>query len=76
MEAKIFDGFICKVVPSTGTSGGFGFIRTPESANDVFYHFLALDGMAFNEQLLERRVRFTVETTPRGRRAKLVWPAE
>lgn len=47
---------------------GYGFISS--HGEDYFFHFRDLaEGLEFGEMLMERRVRFTVVTTPRGNRA-------
>jgi CspA family cold shock protein len=51
-------------------SRGFGFIRRDGGKGDAFFHFKSVDdGLPFDETLLERRVRFDVQTSDRGLRA-------
>lgn len=58
----------------TVRNAGFGFIRTDERT-EVFFHRTALvGGLEFNEQLVERRVRFQVISTERGPRAVAIQP--
>ena len=55
---------------------GFGFIAVP-GEDDVFFHYRGLcGGLEFNEQLVERRVRFNVIESEKGPRAGAVRPAD
>lgn len=56
---------------------GFGFIRRATGLKDVFFHISELDpSIDFDETLIERRVTYTIVTTPRGEQANAVRPAE
>ena len=56
---------------------GYGFIFQAVGAPDIFFHAKDLaDGLAFDEQLKERRVEFDIIGTPKGDRATNVRPAE
>ena len=46
--------------------GGYGFIRS--EGEDFFFHRSDLDGLEFNEQLVEMAVRFDIEQAPKGPR--------
>jgi len=53
---------------------GFGFIRLHDES--VFFHFKDLrDGLTFDEQLVERRVQFSIQPSAKGPRAIDVRPA-
>jgi cold shock CspA family protein len=59
------EGTISTIVPDRG----FGFIRTPQQP-DTFFHASDLaPELGFDETLRERRVRFSIKTTPKGPRA-------
>jgi cold shock CspA family protein len=48
----------------------YGFIRSQEFPDDIFFHASSLTGdLQCDETLLERRVTFDVESAPRGLRA-------
>lgn len=47
---------------------GFGFIAQTDGP-DIFFHANELIELAWDEQLLNRRVKFNVITNPRGLRA-------
>jgi cold shock CspA family protein len=48
---------------------GFGFIRQT-AGPDLFFHCHDVcDDLAFDDQLVERRVAFNVQSTPKGLRA-------
>jgi cold shock CspA family protein len=54
---------------------GYGFIAVPNQP-DIFFHCHDLDdGLAFDEQLIERRVRFDIEASGKGPRAVRIRPA-
>jgi cold shock CspA family protein len=56
---------------------GYGFIQADERSQRVFFHASEVDeSLAFDEQLMERRVRFEVKSTDRGLRAIGVKAAE
>jgi cold shock CspA family protein len=55
---------------------GFGFIASTGEP-DYFFHCRELrDGLVFNEQLRERRVRFSLATGGQGLKAVNVFPLE
>lgn len=54
---------------------GYGFISRID-APDIFFHASCLDGLEFDEQLIERRVRFDIVGTDKGDRAVNVRPAD
>ncbi len=55
---------------------GYGFIRT-KLTNDVFFHCHELSpDLEFDEQLMERRVKFELTNTQLGPRAESVEAAE
>lgn len=63
-------------VKSVRVDKGFGFIAEPNSP-DIFFHLSALEeGLTLDESLVERRVRYSVVSTPRGPKAVCVQPAE
>jgi cold shock CspA family protein len=56
----------------------FGFIARSGIGRDVFFHMSALrGGMHWDEQLIQRPVRFETEPSPNGKgpRAVEIWPA-
>lgn len=56
---------------------GFGFIRAhgaKRGERDLFFHASALDGLDFNEQLIQREVSVELEHGPKGLRAAAVRP--
>ena len=65
-------GVIAKIVEARG----FGFISPADGSKDVFFHCRDLDGLTFDEQLVERRVAFEVLSSDRGPRAVNVRPAQ
>ena len=66
-------GIICRVVAARG----FGFIQQDNGGDDLFFHATQLaDDLAFDEQLLERRVRFDTIESDKGQRAVDVRAAE
>jgi cold shock CspA family protein len=48
---------------------GFGFLRPDGENTDLFFHVNNLRDLAFSEQLIELRVEFEREQSPRGARA-------
>ncbi len=50
---------------------GYGFI-TPETGNDVFVHFSAIQGNGFRTLAEGQEVNFDVERGPKGEQAKNV----
>lgn len=50
---------------------GFGFIRAAGESDQLFFHVSDIcdDTLAFDETLVERRVRFDIIQGPRGPRA-------
>ena len=52
-------------------SKGYGFI-TAEDGTDVFAHYSAIQGDGFKTLAEGQRVRFEVEETPKGPKAKNV----
>lgn len=55
--------------------GGFGFIcEFGEYDAKVFFHQSVLDGLVFDETLIERRVCFEAVEKPKGLRATFVRP--
>lgn len=70
--AETYEG----IVDHVNVSRGFGFIRQSNNEPDIFFHLRSLDGLFFDEQLTERRVKFTVSIDDaRGPRASRVWVA-
>ena len=60
-------------VNSVSVDRGFGFIRTPNYPEGVFFHARETDAsLPFDETLRERRVRFEVVDGPKGPRAVVV----
>ncbi len=56
---------------------GFGFISCPNMADDIFFHVGDIaPPLEFDESLQERRVRFSVQSSPKGPRAVDIAPAE
>ena len=53
----------------------FGFIGV-EGQADIFFHSNDLVGLEWDQQLLERRVKFSVLSTAKGPRAVNVRPAD
>jgi cold shock CspA family protein len=54
---------------------GYGFVSSPGQP-DTFFHSSDLsEGLAFDEQLLERRVKFDIYQSGKGLRAVNVQPA-
>jgi cold shock protein len=64
------EGTIARIV----VDRGFGFVQSPDSDRDLFFHAKDLVGLDFDELLLERRVQFEVEQTDRGPRARRIRP--
>ena len=64
-------------VASLKLDRGFGFISRPGEP-DLFFHLKSVsdDQLEWNETLLQRRVQFEVEQTPKGERATNVRAAE
>jgi len=48
-------------VKSIISDRGFGFIESTLSASDIFFHMSALDGLAFDEQLVGCRIQLDAE---------------
>ena len=46
---------------------GYGFLRQDDGGPDLFFHLSSLaSDLTFDEQLVERRVSYTVSTNPRN----------
>jgi cold shock CspA family protein len=64
------------VVKALRLDRGFGFIVAPNEP-DLFFHASDVDEtLPFDEQLIERRVRFNIVGSPKGPRAVAVRPAD
>ena len=51
---------------------GYGFIQRDDGEKDIFVHFSALQGDGFKTLKEGQRVRFEVEDSPKGPKAKNV----
>ena len=51
---------------------GYGFIQRDDGEKDIFVHFSALQGDGFRTLKEGQRVRFEVEDSPKGPKAKNV----
>jgi CspA family cold shock protein len=51
---------------------GFGFIQRGDGEKDLFVHFSAIQGDGFKTLKEGQKVRFEVENTPKGPKAKNV----
>jgi cold shock protein len=59
------------------TDRGFGFIASKDHPKDLFFHIKDTDGrLAFDSSLINRRVEFDLESTPKGMAAVNVKPIE
>ena len=65
LSAQMNEGTITKI-----NERGFGFIRTNGEPGDIFFHCHQLCELEFDEQLLERLVKFDLVETPRGKEAR------
>lgn len=52
---------------------GYGFIKPNGGGDDVFFHVATLQGLPFDESLIERDVMFTTTDSDRGPKAARVW---
>ena len=66
------NGTICSV----RCDKGFGFIKSPGHTADIFFHCNDLVDLEFDEQLIERRIQFTLTSSSKGHRAREIQPAE
>ncbi|MEM6690256.1 MAG: cold shock domain-containing protein [Planctomycetota bacterium] len=48
------------------TDKGFGFIATPDSNKDLFFHRSSVTGVDFNDLREGQEVTFTVGESPKG----------
>ena len=55
-------------------AGGYGFIEPRGCGENVFFHANDLDGLDFDEQLVQRRVLYKSIQQSRGPRATVVRP--
>ncbi len=51
---------------------GYGFIQLDNSEKDLFVHYTAIQGNGFKTLAEGQKVRFEVEDTPKGPKAKNV----
>ncbi len=51
---------------------GYGFIQRDDSEKDVFVHYSAIQGNGFKTLKEGQKVRFEVEDSPKGGKAKNV----
>jgi CspA family cold shock protein len=56
------------------TDRGFGFIESPDSDEDMFFHMSACEGIEFDQLTEGQRVSFNVGQGPKGPRAENVKP--
>jgi cold shock CspA family protein len=70
MDCKMYEGTVCTV----NLGRGFGFVAA-SGQGDLFFHASDLIDLEFNEQLIERRVRFDITSTAKGPRARNVQAA-
>lgn len=57
-------------IKAINTQRGFGFITPHDKSADLFFHISEFDrSVAFTEELIGRRVRFTPAESDRGLRA-------
>ncbi len=54
------------------TDKGFGFIETPDSDQDMFFHMSACNGCEYDQLNEGQRVSFDVGSGPKGPRAENV----
>ncbi len=54
------------------TDKGFGFISTPDSDKDMFFHSSSCEGVHFNDLREGQEVTFNVGQGPKGPRAENV----
>jgi cold shock CspA family protein len=45
---------------------GFGFIKSPDAKDDVFFHSTALSGLVFDDLEVGLNVEFSIEADPRN----------
>jgi CspA family cold shock protein len=45
---------------------GFGFIKSPDTNDDIFFHSTALDGLVFDDLEVGQSVEFSIEQDPRN----------
>ena len=60
----MYEGIVKTIIEGKG----FGFIESPNQP-DFFFHCSSLNGLDFDEVLIGRRVRFDMQSTPKGNRA-------
>jgi cold shock CspA family protein len=45
---------------------GFGFIKSPDAKDDIFFHSTALSGLVFDDLEVGLNVEFSIEADPRN----------
>ena len=45
---------------------GFGFIKSPDTNADIFFHSTALSGLVFDDLEVGQSVEFSIEPDPRN----------
>ena len=48
------------------TEKGFGFIKSPDAKEDIFFHSTALSGLVFDDLEVGQNVEFSIEPDPRN----------